>query len=237
MEAQQQLFGLMAVAEEHQKAVKAAIDGLTAERAALAKERAAVAQAAASVAGVVGDMKRAAADTIPAMQKAAGEAVGVSVRQSLAGASQTASTALETAVAPILGKLSSVVKAAGEAEGKLNTATESFGWKWAAVASIVAAGTIAAVLVVAWGAAWYQRHQVESLIEEKAALQVEVAELKTDVAALAKKGGRIKLNRCGPDNRLCVEITPAQGADKNQADFQGSWVSSDGTRFVIPKGY
>ena len=37
MEAQQQLFGLMAVAEEHQKAVKAAIDGLTAERAALAK--------------------------------------------------------------------------------------------------------------------------------------------------------------------------------------------------------
>ena len=41
MDAQQQLFGLMAVAEEHQKAVKAALDGLTAERAALAKERAA----------------------------------------------------------------------------------------------------------------------------------------------------------------------------------------------------
>ena len=35
MDAQQQLFGLMAVAEEHQKAVKAALDGLTAERAAL----------------------------------------------------------------------------------------------------------------------------------------------------------------------------------------------------------
>lgn len=58
MDAQQQLFGLMAVAEEHQKAVKTAIDGLTAERAALAKERAALAQAAASVAGVAGEVRK-----------------------------------------------------------------------------------------------------------------------------------------------------------------------------------
>lgn len=36
MDAQQQLFGLMAVAEEHQKAVNAALEGLAAERAALA---------------------------------------------------------------------------------------------------------------------------------------------------------------------------------------------------------
>ena len=42
MDAQQQLFGLMSVAEEHQRAIEAAIDGLTAERAALAKERAAL---------------------------------------------------------------------------------------------------------------------------------------------------------------------------------------------------
>ena len=85
MDAQQQLFGLMAVAKEHQKAVKAAIDGLTAERVALAKERAAVAQAAASVAGIAGEVRKAAADAVPAMQKAAGEAVGASVRQPLAG--------------------------------------------------------------------------------------------------------------------------------------------------------
>lgn len=236
MDAQQQLFGLMAVAEEHQKAVKAAIDGLTAERAALAKERAAVAQAAASVAGVAGEVRKAAADVVPAIQKAVGEAVGASVRQSLAGASQTASTALETAVKPILGKLSSVVQAAGEAEGKLNTATESFGWKWAAVASIVAAGAIVTVLAVAWGATWYQRHQVESLGEQKAALQADVAQLQASVDALEKKGGRIKLNRCGSDNRLCVEIAPNQG--KGMEDFNGSWQDDKGNRrFVIPKGY
>jgi len=44
MDAQQQLIGLMTVAEEHHQAVQTALDGLAAERAALAKERAALAQ-------------------------------------------------------------------------------------------------------------------------------------------------------------------------------------------------
>ena len=42
MDAQQQLFGLMAVAEEQQKAVEAALSGLAAERAALAEVRSGV---------------------------------------------------------------------------------------------------------------------------------------------------------------------------------------------------
>lgn len=45
MDPQQQFFGLMTVAEDHQKAVKEAIDGL-------AKERAALAEAVARVVGV-----------------------------------------------------------------------------------------------------------------------------------------------------------------------------------------
>lgn len=148
MDAQQQLFGLMAVAEEHQKAVKAALDGLTAERAALAKERAAVAQAAASVAGVAGEVRKAAAEAVPAIQKAAGEAVGASVRQSLAGASDAAAKALGEASRPIVGQLSGVVKAAGEAEGKLSGAVAAFGWRWAMLAGGAAAGGIVAVLLV-----------------------------------------------------------------------------------------
>ena len=43
MDAQQQLFGLMALAQEQQKAVKAAIDGLAGEREKLAEERDALA--------------------------------------------------------------------------------------------------------------------------------------------------------------------------------------------------
>ena len=160
------------------------------------------------------------------------------MRESLAGASQTASAALEAAVKPILGRLSSVVQAASDAEGKLNTATESFGWKWAAVASIIGAGAIVTVLSVAWGAAWYQRSQVESLAEQKAQLQADVAELQTNVTALAKKGGRITLTSCTDANgteRLCIPVSTNQG--KGYENFTAPFSNKTGVQFVIPKGY
>lgn len=236
MDAQQMLGVLLNTTEQQSQttekllaALKGQIEALNAATQAAQKAASTVGQSAATV-------EQAARNAAPAIQKAAGEAVGVAVMDSLAGASQTASTALETAVKPILGKLSSVVQAAGEAEGKLNTATESFGWKWAAVASIVAAGAIVTVLAVAWGAAWYQRSQVESLAEQKATLQADVAQLQTSVADLERRGGRIRLSKCGPDNRLCVEIAKNQG--EGMDGYRGSWVSNDKQQqYVIPKGY
>ena len=151
MDAQQQLFGLMAVAEEHQKAVKTAIDGLSAERAALAQERAAVAQAAASVAGVAGEVRKAAADAVSAMQRAAGEAAGASVRQSLAGASEAAEKALGEAAKPVIGSLSGVVQAASDAEGSMRNAGAWFAWKWVAVAAGGLVGVCRAGVAVAPG--------------------------------------------------------------------------------------
>lgn len=235
MEAQQQLFGLMAVAEEHQKAVKAAIDGLTAERAALAKERAAVAQAAASVAGVAGDVKRAAADAIPAMQKAAGEAVGASVKQSLAGASDAAAKALSEAAKPVIGSLSGVVQAAHEAEGSMRNAGAWFAWKWVAVA----AGGLVGVCLVAYAALAWQLHQVSSLRDEKAELAADVAQMQANVSALEKKGGRITLTSCTDANgaeRLCIPVSTNQG--KGYENFTAPFSNSKtGVQFVIPKGY
>lgn len=211
MDAQQQLFGLMAVAEEHQKAVKAAIDGLTAERAALAKERAAVAQAAASVAGIAGEVRKAAADAVPAMQKAAGEAVGASVRQSLAGASDAAAKALGEAAKPVIGSLSDVVQAAGEAEGSMRNAGAWFAWKWVAVA----AGGLVGVCLVAYASLAWQLHQVEQLAEQKAALLGEVAQLQASAEEWAKRGGRAKLEKCGDQGRLCVRVDKGRGYGKD----------------------
>jgi len=224
MDAQQQLFGLMAVAEEHQKAVKAVIDELTAERAALAKERAAVAQAAASVAGVAGDVKRAAADAIPAMQKAVGEAVGASVRQSLAGASDAAAKALGEAAKPVIGSLSGVVQAAHEAEGSMRNAGAWFAFKWVAVA----AGGLVGVCLVAYASLAWQLHQVSSLRDEK-------AELEANVSALEIKGGRIVMTTCG--GRLCIEASSNQGAGSEQWKG-GNWSNKEtGVQLVIPRGY
>ena len=239
MDAQQQLFGLMAVAEEHQKAVNAALEGLAAERAALAQERAAVAQAAASVAGVAGEVRQAAAEAVPAIQKAAGEAIGTSVRQSLAGASDAAAKALGEASRPIVGQLSGVVKAAGEAEGQLSRAVAAFGWRWAVLAGGAAAGGIVALLLAAWIAVWWQRDQVESLSEQRQALAADVARLQATVAALKKKGGRIQLTTCtdaSGANRLCIPVSTHQGPGYEHFTAPFSNAQS-GDQFVIPKGY
>lgn len=224
MDAQQQLYGLMAVAEDQQKAVKAAIDGLTAERAALAKERAALAQAAASVARAGRDIQCAVDGAVPALQEAAGGAVGHAVRVALAGGAEVAARAFDGATRPIVGQLAGFVHAAGEAEGKISGAVEAFGWRWAMVAFGAAAGGIVAVLLAAWLAVWWQRDEVEQLTAQKAALLGEVTQLQATAEGWAKRGGRAKLVTCGDKDRLCVRV------DK------GSVYGEDGDYYVL-RGY
>lgn len=202
MDAQQQLFGMMTIAEEQQKAVKAAIDGLAAERAAVAKERASMAQVLAAV-----------NNAAQGVRMAAGEAVATSVAESLSGASKAAAEALGEASKPVIDRLSGVVRAASNAEGKLNGAVAAFGWKWALMASGAAAGGIAALLLGAWISVAWQRHQVETL-------SAEVAELKATAADLAKRGGRATINVCGDKKRLCVRVdNPKDGQGENRDYF------------------
>jgi FtsZ-binding cell division protein ZapB len=179
---------------------------------------------------------QAAKNATPALQKAAGDAIKGAVIDSLAESSQSATLILEKAVKPILDKLSGVVQAAGEVERNLKKATQSFSWQWAAFASIIGAGLIVSVLAIAWGTVSYQRYQIESLTEHKNTLQADIAKLQSNVDTLEKKGGRIKFERCGQDNRLCIEIAPNQG--KGMENFRGSWQDSKSNRsFVIPRGY
>ena len=223
MDVERQLYDLMSAAEDQKKAVDAALQGLVEEQAALSK-------AAANMSGIVGDVKRAAAEAVPVIQ----EAVDASVAKSLAGASNEAAKALSEAVKPILDSLSNVVRAADGVDGKLSRATASFGWKWVALAGGAAAGGIVAVVLVGWLSIWWQRHQVESLLDQKAVLQGEVVELQANVANLEKKGGKIKMSICGPKKRFCVEVEPDQG--KGVENFKGPFGDDEG-RYIIPKGY
>ena len=212
---EQQIFSMMALAEDHQKAVTAAIAGLAAERAALAKERAALAQA---VAGVT---------------KAASDAVSAAVRQSLAGASETAAKALGDAATPVIGKLSGVVQAASDAEDSMRKAGQWFAWKWVAVAG----GGLAGVCLVAYVALAWQLHEVGSLSDEKARLAAAIVRERATVAGLTKDGGRVHWNTC--DGRLCFEASSNQGTYSNGTPIPlGSWTTNKGhVPLVIPKGY
>ncbi len=212
---EQQIFSMMALAEDHQKAVTAAIAGLAAERAALAKERAALAQA---VAGVT---------------KAASDAVSAAVRQSLAGASETAAKALGDAATPVIGKLSGVVQAASDAEDSMRKAGQWFAWKWVAVAT----GGLAGVCLVAYVALAWQLHEVGSLSDEKARLAAAIVRERATVAELNKAGGRVVWSACG--GRLCFEVSSNQGTYSNGTPLPlGSWTTNKGhVPLVIPKGY
>ncbi len=215
MDEQQQIFGLMAVAEEHQKAVAAAIAGLAAERAALAKERASLAQ------------------VVQGIQKATGDAVSAAVGQSLAGASETAAKALGDAATPVIGKLSGVVQAASDAEDSMRKAGQWFAWKWVAVAG----GGLAGVCLVAYVALAWQLHEVGSLSDEKARLAAAIVRERATVAGLTKDGGRVHWNTC--DGRLCFEASSNQGTYSNGTPIPlGSWTTNKGhVPLVIPKGY
>ena len=215
MDEQQQIFGLMAVAEEHQKAVAAAIAGLAAERAALAKERASLAQVAQGI------------------QKATSDAVRAAVGQSLAGASETAAKALGDAATPVIGKLSGVVQAASDAEDSMRKAGQWFAWKWVAVAT----GGLVGVCLVAYVALAWQLHEVGSLSDEKAKLAAAIVRERATVAELTKDGGRVRWNTCG--GRLCFEVSSNQGTspDGNPTPL-GGWTTDKGrVTLVIPKGY
>ncbi|MEP6606863.1 MAG: hypothetical protein ABJA60_12215 [Nitrosospira sp.] len=216
MDTQEQVYGLMAVIQDHQKATLAAIEGLAAERTALARERASLSQAATGLADMAAHVRTTVAETT---REAAREAITQSVDQSLASVSDIAAKALQDALDPITARLSGAAHAAGQAEGKLTHAVASFGWKWAILAGGATAGGIVAVLLAALLTAGWERHQVEELKEERAALLDEVAQLQVQAEDWAKRGGRAKLEVCGDTSRLCVRVDKTTAYGKNRDHF------------------
>jgi hypothetical protein len=156
------------------------------------------------------------------LQQATGDAAARAVAESIGQAPKTAVAALNQAVGAL-----------DEAAGQVRNAGAWLTFK--AAASVAGAGLVMVLAVYVLGRFMLpseaDRQEVERLRSEK-------AQLEANIADLAKRGGRIKLDHCGPANRLCVEITPAQGEGQGQTDFQGSWVSNDNRhRYVIPRGY
>jgi hypothetical protein len=123
------------------------------------------------------------------------------------------------------------------AAGKVLSAGAWITWQFALVFILTGAAAVATNYVIG-RFTLPDRAEVEVHRAELEVLRSEKAELEANVAQLAKRGGRIKLSTCGPQNRLCVQITTKQGDAPMQTEFHGSWMSGDGkTDFVIPHGY
>lgn len=241
MDSEQQLYALMAAVEDEQRAVAKALEGLARERTAFAKERAALAEERAELANAAERMAKladkvttATQQAAPRLQEAAGAAAGAAVRLSLAEISGTALGALKKAAEPVLGTINGVAQAAREADGTLTRSLKGFGWKLAATVGGLSAVAVLVVFVSAWSMVGWQLRQVAGLVEQRAALEGEVQQLQANVAALAKKGGRIVMNECG--GRLCIEASSNQGEGSER--WRTYWRNEKtGVGFVIPRGY
>lgn len=208
MDANEQLSALFAAALEQQEAAKAAVDGIAKERAKLTTAIDAIKNASGS------------------LQTATGTAASKAVTETLAQAPEAAVAALSRATREL-----------DAATGKVRGAGAWISWKFALVFTLAGAAAVATNYAIG-RITLPDRAEVEANRAELAQLQAEKVELEANIAALAKRGGRIKLSTCGPANRLCVQITPKQGDAPGQTDYQGAWVSADNkTRFAIPSGY
>lgn len=187
--SQQEVFGLMAAAEEQQKAAQAAVAGLTKERQALAT----------------------AIQSLQTVQAGLGAAIGAAVRQSLTGASAAAEAAMRAAVAPATDGLASAGIQAVQAAQVMQQASRKLAWSWA-----IAAGVAAGVFAVLAGGVGYAVGRYEA--GATADLRAERDALQAAVDDLAKRGGRIKLQTCGQQGagRLCVQIDQAAGTYGNE---------------------
>lgn len=182
--SEQELFGLMAVAQEQQQAAVVAIERLEAQRAGLAQT---VEQARAAVR----EMETAGKASALIIEKATRLAVSEAVSGALVAVRDETAQTLGGSVKPAVNALEGVTGRAEQAEQRLSQAAASFSWQWGALW----AGTAALLLAVVLG--------IVLLVVPSPA---EIAALRAEVANLEARGGKATLTVCGDKKRLCAEI-------------------------------
>jgi uncharacterized membrane protein YdfJ with MMPL/SSD domain len=182
--SEQELFGLMAVAQEQQQAATVAIERLEAQRAGLEQT---VEQARAAVR----EMEMVGKASALIIEKATRIAVSEAVSSALVAVRDETVKTLGGSVTPAVNALDGVTARALQAEQRLNQAAASFSWQWGALW----AGTAALLLLV-----------VLAVVLILVPSPKEIAELRAQAEYLEEKGGKVVLTECGPKKRLCAEI-------------------------------
>ncbi|GBR73959.1 hypothetical protein [Acidiphilium acidophilum] len=194
-EPEDRLYGLMEIAERQQAAVQAALDGLTAERAALERERQALAR------------------EVTALAQRTRQAVHSAVVESLAGAAGEGVAAVRVATQPLLGELAGVTTGAARAEAALRRVVQwaswrLLGWIMALIAALVLFGWLSSTALV-----WWDTGRISKL-------QDQIATLQANHRAWVKAGMLGALTICGPDRRPCVRVDKSAGAFGKHADYR-----------------
>ena len=189
-DADERIFALLAIVEDQQTAVRAGLQGLAQERAALATERVALVQQAEKMGRLSDKLSGLLVGAIPTLADRAGQAAGVSVTRALQGTVATAIHAAGVAAQPTLYGFAQAVKSAAAVQLELKNAVEDFRrqWKWAVVFAIL--GMLLAAGLVTAGSVWLQTNEVAQLMAQKNKLSVEVNALQEQADQARRNNGR-----------------------------------------------
>lgn len=205
--SEQELFGLMAVAQEQQQAATLVLKRLEVQQAELT-------QTIAKARSAVDEMNKAGHASALIIEKSTRIAVEKAVQTALESVQQQTRSALGDSVNPAVKALQGVTARAEQAEENLHQASSSLSWKWTAICAAMGCAMLATVVGLSM-----------LLVPSPN----EIADLRANVAALEARGGKVQLTQCGPDNRLCAKINVK--ANKST----GGW-GAEG-QFMILQGY
>ncbi len=188
--ADERIYALVAIAEDQQTAVRAALGGLAQERAALATERVALVQQAERIERLADSLSGTIQQAIPEVTKAAGMAAAVSVHRALENTAATAIDAAGVAAKPTLDGLTNAVKSAATMQLELNQAVKDFRRKWRSSIATVLIVLIGAATLIMGGLVWLEMKPLTRLLDERAKLTAEVSVLQEQVDQARRARGR-----------------------------------------------
>ena len=204
---EQDLYTLMVLAQDHQKAADEALKKLEDRQVAL---NAVIARAGTAVE----EMNKAGHASARIIEQATRISVEKAVQAALASVQQQTQSTLGDSVNPAVKALQGVTARAEKAEESLHQAASSISWKWAAICAVTSCMLLASLVALSM-----------LLVPSPN----EIADLRANVAALEARGGKIQLVQCGPSNRLCAKI------DVKANKSAGGW-GADG-QYMILQGY
>ena len=204
---EQDLYTLMVLAQDHQKAAGEALKKLEDREVAL---NAVIARASTAVE----EMNKAGHASARIIEQATRIAVEKAVQAALASVQQQTQSTLGDSVTPAVKALQGVTARAEKAEESLHQAASSISWKWAAIWAATSCMLLASLVALSM-----------LLVPSPN----EIADLRANAAALEARGGKIQLVQCGPSNRLCAKI------DVKANKSTGGW-GTEG-QYMILQGY
>lgn len=196
--SEQELFGLMAIAQEQQKAAALALEQLEAQRTELDRT---ITRAKAAVL----EMEKAGHASALIIEKATRIAVSEAVGSALDDVRDKTKAMLGDSVNPAVRALDGATGRAEKAGDDLQDAASWISWKWAGIWTLTSCTLLATVIGVSM-----------LLVPTPG----KIADLRANVEYLEAKGGKINLTHCSPSKRLCAEIDTKADAWGENSQFR-----------------